>query len=184
MLINFCLQSWLLNNQEIGCNQLLLISAKATLVGIHDKIIILISSIESLIWKCGLTKQPYWMMTGHLFFKSLQMNPMTSGSKWSSSLAGPEDTFGYWWKPYCPSLACCSQLATGSGNFLCSCAFFFLNFHIPFYLLRILHKHKSKWYRSGHILQDRICCLWHVSGRFLFYLTLIPSCTQDGHTYI
>lgn len=79
----------------------------------------------------------------------------------------------------------CSQLAAGSGNFLCSCAFF-QKFHIPFYLYIYIYPTNTKAsdIRSGHILQDRICCLFHISGRSLFYLTFIPLWTQDGPTYI
>lgn len=97
-------------------------------------------------------------------------------SKWSSSLSGPGDVFGCWWKPYFPQLSSvCSQLAAGSGNFLCSCVVFF--FKIPYSFLFTTYtptNTEADDIHSGHILQDGSCCLWHVSGTFLFYPTFIP----------
>lgn len=108
------------------------------------------SAAESLILKgvSFMTKQPDSTEARLAPFLWIPADDSSdSGSKWSSALSGLEDVLGCWWKPYFPSLARCSQLATGSVNFLCSCAFFFfffINFHMPFYLLCIPHTHKSK----------------------------------------
>lgn len=61
---------------------------------------------------------------------------------------------------------------------------FFKN-SIFLFIYRVYHTNtKANDIRLGHILQDGICCLWHISGRFLFYPTFSPLWTQDGPTYI
>lgn len=106
-----------------------------------------------------------------------------SGSRWSSSVSGP-DVFGYWRKPYFPSLARCSQLATGSGNFLCSWAFFFL-LQYPF----LFSAYSPQTQKQMMYVRDTSCRAGFVVFGIsminsFFYLTFIPSCTQDGPTYI
>lgn len=104
-----------------------------------------------------MTEQPDWLVSAcHLLFWIPADESSDSGSKWSFSLSGPEDVFGCWWKPYFPSLARCSQLATGSGNFLCSCALFFKKKKLPYsFLFTVYSPQTQKQMIYGRVISCR-----------------------------
>lgn len=76
-----------------------------------------------------------------------------------------------------PSLALCAAnwlQALGISSVVV-CVFFF--FKLPYSFLFTTYtptNTEADDVHSGHILQDGSCCLWHVSGTFLFYPTFIP----------
>lgn len=136
----------------------------------------MISSIESLIWKCVLlmTKQPYWLMTDWWMTATFSLNPC----RWILWLWVQVELLFIWSRGcvwmlmkaiFSQLSSLCSQLATGSGNFLCSCAFLKKKQPSIFLFIYCVFPTNTKandiW--LVHILQDRICCLWHISSPFL-----------------